>query len=169
MSTGCCPLCTKAQSACSVNAIAGRPSSIARSQLRSMCPRGASHDHSVCTWRSGGSGTAVRLPELESPAVGYVLEGVAYVSGVLMIGGGVYLVMRGAFPGWWGDRLVWPLVSVNPGVARLQGWAVIVLGASILAIVFTTVAPAVVGGGLVLGAIAAYVVGVGLFFVSTWL
>src|SRR5258708_16992245 len=36
--------------------MAGRPTSIARSQLRSMEPCGASQDHSVCTWRSGGGG-----------------------------------------------------------------------------------------------------------------
>lgn len=101
--------------------------------------------------------------------MGFVLEGVTYVSGVLMIGGGVYLVKRGVFPDWWGDRLVWPLVHVTPGVARVQGWSVIVLGASILAIVFTTIAPATVGGGLVLAAFAAYVVALGLFLFSTWL
>jgi hypothetical protein len=101
--------------------------------------------------------------------VGYLLEGVAYVSGVFMIGGGVYLVMRGGFPGWWAGRLVWPLRQVTPAVARLQGWAVIGLGVSLLAIVFTTVAPAVVGGILVMGAIAAYSAGLVLFVFSTWL
>jgi hypothetical protein len=107
--------------------------------------------------------------KLQSAAVGFVVEGVASVSGVVAIGGGVYLVMRGAFPEWLSDRFLWPLVRVTRGVARLQGLGVVVLGASILAIVITTITPATVGGGLVLGAIAAYLVALGLFLFSTWL
>jgi len=121
--------------------------------------------HVEIRWEGhGGKATGASGP-LECAAVGYVLEGAAYVSGVLIIGGGVYLAMRGAFPDWWG---AWPLAKVTPRAARLQGLAVIVLGASILPIVFTTVTPAAVGGGLVLGAIAAYMVGLGLFGISAW-
>ena len=87
----------------------------------------------------------------------------------LLVGAGLYLVMRGTFPTWWQRRLLWPLVRVTPTVAHLQGWAAIVLGASILAIVFTTIAPMVVAGLLVLVALAAYLVGVVLFLFSTWL
>src|SRR5438105_12930599 len=57
MSTQCCSSWTLTKSAWSVKAIAGRPISIARSQLRSIEPRGPSYDHSVCTWRSGGRDT----------------------------------------------------------------------------------------------------------------
>ena len=102
-------------------------------------------------------------------SVGYVVEGVAYVGGTVLIGAGLYLVMRGSFPNWWGQRLLWPLVRVTPTVSHLQGWAAIGLGASILAIVFTTVAPDLVAGILVVLAMAAYVVGVALYVVSTWL
>jgi hypothetical protein len=102
-------------------------------------------------------------------AVGYVVEGIAYVGGTMLIAAGVYLVMRGTFPAWWQRRLLWPLVRVTPTVAHLQGWTAIVLGASILAIVFTTIAPMVVSGFLVLFALAAYLVGVVLFLFSTWL
>ncbi len=101
--------------------------------------------------------------------MGYVVEGVAYVGAMLLVGAGLYLVMRGTFPTWWQRRLLWPLVRVTPTVAHLQGWAAIVLGASILAIVFTTIAPMVVAGLLVLVALAAYLVGVVLFLFSTWL
>src|SRR6266550_6698314 len=48
---------TLTKSAWSVKAMAGSPSSIARSQLRSIDPRRPSYDHSVWTWRSGGNAT----------------------------------------------------------------------------------------------------------------
>jgi hypothetical protein len=101
--------------------------------------------------------------------VGYVLEGIAYVGGVALIGAGLYLVMRGTFPAWWQRRFAWPLVRMTPAVGHLQGVAAIVLGASVITIVFTTVAPEMLGGFLVLGAIAAYVVGAALYLFSTWL
>ena len=97
------------------------------------------------------------------------MEGVAYVGGALLIGAGIFLVMRGTFPSGWNNRLVWPLANVTPIVARLQGWAAIAVGASIIAIVFTTVAPTMLGGILVIAAIAAYLVAVVLFLFSTWL
>jgi len=101
--------------------------------------------------------------------VGYAVETVAYVAGALLIGAGLYLVIRGKFPGWWARRFLWPVVRVTPTVARLQGWAALGAGASIVAIVFSGVAPERVGGILVLAAIAAYVVAVLLFLFSTWL
>lgn len=101
--------------------------------------------------------------------MGYVLEGVAYVGGTMLIGAGLYLVMRGNFPSWWQRRFAWPLVRITPLVAHLQGVAAIILGASVLAIVFTTVAPEALAGLLVLGALAAYVIGAALYLVSTWL
>jgi len=102
-------------------------------------------------------------------AVGYVLEGFAYVFGTVLIGAGLYLVMRGTFPAWWRRRLLWPLVHVTATVAQLQGWAAVGLGVSILAIVFTTIAPDLVAGMLVVVALAAYLVAVVLYAFSTWL
>lgn len=101
--------------------------------------------------------------------MGYVVEGLAYVGGTILIGAGLYLLMRGNFPGWWQRRLLWPLDRVTPRVSHLQGLAAIGVGASLLAIVFTTVAPQAVGGALVLGAIAFYVMAVALYLISTWL
>jgi hypothetical protein len=98
-----------------------------------------------------------------------VVEGVAYVSGTVLIGAGLYLIMRGTFPAWWQRRFLWPLVRFTPAVAHLQGWAAVGLGISILAIVFTSVAPDGISGILVLGAMAAYLVGLVLYVVSTWL
>jgi hypothetical protein len=46
---------------------------------------------------------------------------------------------------------------------------VIGLGASVLAIGFSTIVSEIVGGGLVLVAMATYLVGAGLFAYSTWL
>ena len=117
------------------------------------------------TWRSGGSTGQGYNPDL----VGYVVEGVAYVGGTFLIGAGLYLVMRGTFPAWWRQRMLWPLVNVTPRVSHLQGWAAIALGVSILSIVFTTVAPVLIAGILVVFAFVAYLAGLALYLFSTWL
>ena len=101
--------------------------------------------------------------------MGYVVEGAAYVGGSVLIAAGVYLVLRGSFPGWWRRRLLWPLVHATPRVSHLQGWAAIGLGVSILALVFTKAVPVVVAGILVVLALALYLVAVVLFLFSTWL
>ena len=101
--------------------------------------------------------------------MGYVLEGVAYVGGTFLIGAGLYLVMRGTFPAWWRQRMLWPLVRVTPRVSHLQGWAAVSLGISILSIVFTTVAPETVAGVLVVFALLMYVLAAALYVFSTWL
>lgn len=101
--------------------------------------------------------------------MGYVVEGAAYVSGAVLVGAGLYLIMRGTFPAWWQKRLLWPLVRVTPRVSHLQGWAAIGLGSSILAIVFSSVVPESASGILVLAAMAAYLIGLVLFLISTWL
>src|SRR2546430_2295705 len=145
--------------------MAGSPSSIALSQLRSIEPRRPSYDHSVCTWRSGGRATRQGY----NPPVGYVVEAVAYLSGAFLIGAGLYLLMRGTFPGWWPERLPWPLVRVTPFVARLQGLAAVGLGASIVVIVFTSIVPETVGGILVLAALVAYVLALLIYLFSAWL
>ena len=101
--------------------------------------------------------------------MGYVVEGAAYIGGTFLIGAGLYLVMRGTFPSWWRQRLLWPLVRITPRVSHLQGWAAVALGISILAIVFTTVAPELVAGGLVVFALVVYLGAVALYLFSTWL
>ncbi|HEV2141190.1 MAG TPA: hypothetical protein VGT01_08350 [Candidatus Dormibacteraeota bacterium] len=101
--------------------------------------------------------------------MGFVVEGIAYLSGALLIGAGLYLVLRGTFPAWWRQRMLWPLVHVTPRVSHLQGWAAVALGVSILSLVFTTVTPALVAGVLVVFAFVAYLGGVGLYLFSTWL
>ena len=106
---------------------------------------------------------------LESASVGYGLEALAYVAGTALIAAGVYLVMRGSFPAWWSRRLLWPLVNVTRRVSHLQGWAAIALGVSVISIVFTTAAPEIVAGMLVVFALLAYVAALALFLFSTWL
>ena len=97
------------------------------------------------------------------------MEGVAYVGGTVLIGAGLYLLMRGNFPTWWQERFAWPLVRITPLVSHLQGVAAIVIGASVLGIVFTTVAPESYAGWLVVAAIAAYLAGAVLYALSAWL
>lgn len=143
----------------------------------------------MCTCRSAGRGTGqgyVPIPpsasrqdpcpdnrgrqtRLQSLAVGFVLEGIAYVSGALLVGGGLYLLRRGTFPRWWQKRLLWPVVRVTPTIAHVQGVAAIGLGVSILIIAFTTVVSEAIGGVLAVVAMAAYLVAVALFLFSTWL
>jgi hypothetical protein len=101
--------------------------------------------------------------------VGYAVEGVAYVGGSLLIAAGLYLVIRGTFPSWWGRRMLWPLVRVTPRVSHLQGWAAVALGVSVLSIVFTTVAPVMLAGVLVVVGLLMYVGAVALYILSTWL
>ncbi|MGA7911563.1 MAG: hypothetical protein WB682_03495 [Candidatus Dormiibacterota bacterium] len=101
--------------------------------------------------------------------MGYLAQGLAYVAGGALLGGGAYLLMRGDFPGWWRERLLWPLVAVTPAVVRFQGWAAVGLGLSILAIGFTPIVPEIAAGGLVLVAMVAYLAAVVLFLYSTWL
>ncbi len=101
--------------------------------------------------------------------MGYVVEAVAYISGVFLVGGGLYLVLRGTFPAWWPERLLWPLVRVTPTVSHLQGLAAIGLGVSILAIVLSSAVPESTAGLLVLGALLAYLIGLLLYIFSSWL
>ena len=101
--------------------------------------------------------------------MGYVAQALAYVAGGALLGGGAYLLMRGDFPGWWRERLLWPLVQVTPPVARFQGWAAVGLGLSILAIGFTPIVSQVAAGGLVVVAMVSYLAAVALFLYSTWL
>ena len=100
--------------------------------------------------------------------MGFVLAMIAYVAGVFIIGGGVWLIMLGGFPGWW-MRVSWPVANPTRGVARLQGIGVVVLGLSVIGLVFTNEVSANFGGALVLAALVAYVAALALFVLSTWM
>jgi hypothetical protein len=98
-----------------------------------------------------------------------VLDALAYAAvfvGVLLIGGGLYLMLGGDFPGWWEQRFIWPLVHLTPTVVRLQGIAAIAIGASILAIVLSRIVPDSLAGLVVLLALLAYVAGAATFVFS---
>jgi hypothetical protein len=97
-----------------------------------------------------------------------VVQGLAYVAGGALLGAGAYLLRRG-FPDWWLDRLAWPLVAVTPSVTRLQAFAALGLGLSILALGFTSIVPPTAGGALVLAALLSYLGAAALFLYSTWL
>jgi hypothetical protein len=97
-----------------------------------------------------------------------VLVYVALAAGVLLIGGGLYLMLGGDFPDWWERRFLWPLMSLTPAVVRLQGIAAIAIGASILAIVLARILPETIGGLAVLLAMLAYVAGAAVFVFSAW-
>ena len=99
----------------------------------------------------------------------YLVMAAAYVLGAALLAVGLFLVRRSTFPDWWKGWMLWPLVRVTPRVTRLQGWAAVGLGVSILAIGFTPIVPDLVGGLLVLAALLAYLAGVLLFLYSTWL
>jgi hypothetical protein len=101
--------------------------------------------------------------------VGWLVLGISYAVGVPLLGIGLYIVLRGRFPGWWMEWMLWPVKRVTPGVARLQGATVIGLGASIVAIGLSTWVSQFVGGLLVVVAMTAYLVGAGLYVYSAWL
>ena len=95
--------------------------------------------------------------------------GISYAVGAPLLGIGLYIVLRGAFPGWWMEWMLWPVKTVTPGVARLQGATLIGLGLSGVAIGLSMWVSELAGGVLVVVAIAAYVLGAGLYVYSTWL
>jgi hypothetical protein len=101
--------------------------------------------------------------------VGYVVLGFTDAVGGPLLGIGLYLLVRGSFPGWWKEWLIRPVVRVTPGVVRLQGLAAVGLGASIVAIGLSTLVSENTGGLLVVLAMAAYLIGAGVFVLSTWL
>jgi len=95
--------------------------------------------------------------------------GISYAVGAPLLGIGLYIVLRGAFPGWWMEWMLWPVRNVTPGIARLQGATLIGLGLSGVAIGLSMWVSELAGGVLVVVAIAAYVLGAGLYVYSTWL
>ena len=44
-----------------------------------------------------------------------------YLIGGAMVAGGIYVIAHGAFPSWIRGNLLWPLVTVTPAIAKLQG------------------------------------------------
>lgn len=128
--------------------------------------------HVEVGWKGHGTRLAAALspaPVEKWPAVGYVVLGLTYLVGGLLLGIGLYLVFLGTFPRWWKDWMLRPVARITPGVARLQGLTAIGLGGSIVAIGLTTFVSEFVGGLLVVIAIAAYLIGAALFVCSTWL
>ena len=95
--------------------------------------------------------------------------GFTYAVGGPLLGIGLYLLIKGSFPGWWKDWLIRPVVRVTPGVVRLQGLTAVGLGASIVAIGLSMLVSDNTGGMLVVLAMAAYLIGAGVFVFSTWL
>jgi hypothetical protein len=98
-----------------------------------------------------------------------VVLGISYAVGGPLLGIGLYLLIRGAFPGWWREWILRPVVRVTPGVARLQGLSAVGLGASLVAIGLSSMVSDHLAGMLVVIAMATYVLGAGIFVYSTWL
>ncbi|MHB8613654.1 MAG: hypothetical protein ACYDAL_14710 [Candidatus Dormibacteraceae bacterium] len=101
--------------------------------------------------------------------MGWVMLGFTYAVGGPLIGIGLYIVLRGAFPAWWIEWMLWPVKHVTPGIARLQGATVTGLGASMVAMGLSMWASEFLGGLLVVLAITIYLAGAGLYVYSAWL
>ena len=93
----------------------------------------------------------------------------AYVAGGLMLGVGIFLVLSGHIPEWTREWMLRPIDLLTPTVGRLLGVVAIGMGASVLALVVSTLVSEFTGGILVLAAIVTYVIAAGLFAFSTWL
>jgi hypothetical protein len=101
--------------------------------------------------------------------VGWVVLGFTYAVGGPLLGIGLYIVLRGGFPAWWMEWMLWPVKEVTPQIARLQGLTVVGLGASLVAIGLSVWVSEFVGGLLVVLAMAAYLLGAAVYVYSTWL
>jgi len=92
-----------------------------------------------------------------------------YLIGGAMVAGGIYAIAHRALPSWIRGSLLWPLVTVTPAIAVLQGWASVSFGAAVLAFSFAPFAPAGAIEGLRVLAGVGVATGAVLFAYSTWI
>lgn len=92
-----------------------------------------------------------------------------YLIGGALVAGGIHVIARGAFPNWVTGRLLWPLITVTPAIAELQGWASVSFGVAVLAFTFAPFAPAPAVGSLLALAGVGAAAGSLLFGYSTWI
>jgi len=91
-----------------------------------------------------------------------------YAIGGALVAGGIYVIAHRAFPAWVQGALLWPLITVTPAIATLQGWASVSFGVAVLAFSFAPFAPAPAIGGLAVLAGVCVAAGSLLFVYSTW-
>ncbi|HSS95260.1 MAG TPA: hypothetical protein VLR46_14900 [Candidatus Dormibacteraeota bacterium] len=101
--------------------------------------------------------------------MGYVVLVSSCLFGVALFAGGLYLVGHRTPPSWMKGGWLLPLNRVTPRISHLQGWAVLAIGTSIIAMGLAALLQEMGGGVLVLLGIAAYVAGLGLYAYSTYL
>lgn len=92
-----------------------------------------------------------------------------YLIGGAMVAGGIYVIAHSAFPSWIRGKLLWPLITVTPAIAMLQGWASVSFGVAVLAFSFAPFAPAAAIDGLRALAGVGVAAGSVLFAYSTWI
>jgi len=92
-----------------------------------------------------------------------------YMIGGALVAGGIHVIARRAFPTWIRGGLLWPLITVTPAIATLQGWASVLFGIAVLAFSFAPFAPTAAIGALQGLALVGAAAGSLLFAYSTWI
>ena len=92
-----------------------------------------------------------------------------YLIGGALVAGGIHVIAHRAFPTWVRGGLLWPLITVTPAIAKLQGWASVLFGIAVLAFSFAPFTPAAAIGALQGLALVGAAAGSLLFAYSTWI
>ena len=82
---------------------------------------------------------------------------------------GIYTISHRAFPAWNRGLLLWPLVTITPGVCVTQGWAAVLAGAACVGAGFAPYAPLSTAAPILTIAAACAFAALAFVVYGTWL